>query len=73
MVYMYTYSSKIFFFQMIIGGKQHELDQITDKNYFSQSCQRDTNELYELISEVTPILQENNTVEDFIAVVKYVC
>lgn len=43
---VYTYSSKIFFFQMIIGGKQHELDQITDRNYFSQSCQRDTNELY---------------------------
>lgn len=38
--------AKYFFFQMIIGGKQHELDQITDKNYFSQSYQRDTNELY---------------------------
>lgn len=30
-------------------------------------------ELYELISEAIPILQENNIIEDFIAVVKCIC
>lgn len=53
--------------------KYHEIDKISENNYFSESCQTDMHELYELVSEAIPILQENNIIEDFIAVVKCLC
>lgn len=42
---------KSFFQTIITGKKSHEIDKITDNNYFSESFQTDTcmHELYELI------------------------
>lgn len=53
--------------------KHQEIDKTTENNYFSEGFQTDMHELYELISEAIPILQENNIIEDFITVVKCIC